>query len=328
MRVDYVPITEVIKDFVEDNDSTEVEIDEELLKKWALNVIELINTDQQLVHKIGLFDVRNYKVKKPEDFSMVCEVAYRLEPVKQTCSRQEQIVQWVQGTDSDCELEINVVCPKCKKTGCTECGQNTAIVDVDRIWEQSNAFLHHINKYSTVSRFGRGKSVYDPNFKLLRFAGGDWDGISRHFPNCMNLQETENHTYSFNPPNIELSFEKGEILLSYLAKKTDGKGDLMVPDHPTVYEAVLDYLTYKWHRKIYFKTKRSEDYRAYKDAQQMSEVSIGRSRSALQIPGFQEFSAWLRKNKYYRVNNAYDNLLNKGVGVYQDRYKDRDLYKR
>ena len=327
MKVEHISIMAAIQDFVEDHDLDETEIDEELLKKWALTVINLIKTDQQLVQKVALLDVRNYKVKSPIDFEMVCEVSYRLDKPDDCPSNQQQISQWVQGTEEGCELEINIVCPKCHKTGCTECGQNEVVVDVDRIWEQSNAYLNHITKYSRVSRFGQGTSTHTPEFRLLSYAKSGYEGISRHFPNCMNLKEQCEHSYSLNLPNIELSFEKGEILLSYLAKQLDENGDLMIPNHELVFEAIVDYLTYKWHRKVYFRSREVKDYRAYKDAQAMSDISIGRARSALQIPGFQEFTAWLKNNKYYKIDNAYDNLMNHGVPLHFDRFRGRNTYK-
>lgn len=322
-------IKTAVSDFVEEMDLKTEEVDESLLKKWALGATKWILTDIQYEHKVILLNIENYKAKLPDDFMMVCEASYRY--YRDDCStkeRRDRIVQWVQGTyDEDCHLEINAICSKCKKTNCS-CDTGAVVVDVDRIWEMAHPEIYY-RHYTKIGRFGYGKSVYNPKFNLLQYASNDFFGVGNHIPGCACLQCPECvETYRLNSPNIEVSFETGELLLAYLAVRTDENGDLMVPDHEDVFDAISNHLRHKWYLKLYTKSRDDKDFRDANFFKQEREVSIGRARSALQIPSFVEFSNWLKKNRYYKANSAYENLMENGRPFIQREYHtSRNKYK-
>ena len=316
MKTRYLPLQSAISDFLEEFDMDEKQLDEELIKKWARDAIKHFSTDEQLTHKIGLYEVSNYKAVVPDDLEILCEVAYRLEKPKDCGSKRERIVQWTQWADNDCELEINLKCSKCHKTECTGCGDTEVIVDVDRIWEMSNAHYNYPLSFGKVKSFGKGEG-YDEGencFCLLPCSDSHWDHINRHIDKCANYCcPKREHSYSLCLPNIEVNFEKGELLVAYLGKKTDGDGEVMIPDHVDAILAVQDYIIYRYLKKRSLKDdSKGLDMNKAQIAKGEWLESLSAARSALQLPSFSEFSKWMRNNPYYKVNQGVENLYERG----------------
>lgn len=330
MKVRFIPLQSAISDFLEDLSMEEKELDEELIKKWARDAIRMFTTDEQLVHKIGLYDVSNYKANLPDDLQILCEVAYRLEKPKNCGTKRERIIQWTQWADEDCELEINLKCPKCKKTECSGCGDDEVIVDVDRIWELSNAHFNYPLSFGRVHQFGKGHGYKegDSCFRLLPCSDSHFDHISRHISDCANLNcPKENYSYQLNLPNIEVNFEKGELIVAYLGKKTDESGEIMIPDHIDAILAVQDYITYRYLKKRYLREdSKAIDVNKAQIAKSDWLESLSAARSALQVPSFTEFSKWMRNNPYYKVNQGIENLYERGHSR-KHHLRDRGRYR-
>lgn len=317
MKVGFLPIESAIGDFLFDNDVSENKIDEELLKKWAVDAVKMISTDEQLHHRISLLDVNNYKVELPDGFKILCEVAYRLEPEKNCGTKYQQLTKFAQRTPDGCELEINLKCPKCYKTECEGCGGDSIVVDVDRVWELANSYYNHSTRFMTdsgVKTFGRGEypSFYSDKFLLLKPASTSWFQLSKQLPDCANVHCQEcSQSYMIEHPNIELSFEKGEILLAYLSTPVDSEGNNLVPDHVDAIEAVTSHILHKMCKMEWIKDKSDRaKYLAYKDTKLERDEAVGRARSALQIPSAAELSCFLGNNRKNRVHSAYENYLN------------------
>lgn len=320
----------MVADFIEDMGFDQKLIDDELYKKWAIDATKLISTDEQLKHNIALLTVKNYKAELPDDIKIVCEVAFKQNKEEEKCgSKKERIIQYTQSTADDCEIEINLKCPKCHKFECKGCNNhNDVVVDVDRIWEMSNTHYHYSSKFMRVSHFGQGYSAHTDMFRLMRHTTSDWFGV-QHMPKCLNLNCPQCvEEYSIQFPNIEVSFEEGELLISYLGQMTDENGDIMVPNHPSVIEAISEHLHFKHFKRDYAISKRMEDYRAYVDARQHRDQAIGRARSAMQIPSFQDWTQYLSKNKNIILDNALENLYERGYsGPNKRLYNGKNRYK-
>lgn len=334
MKTGYVSINNAIKEWTEDTDLAHEEIKPELLIRWATDCVRMINTDQQLRHRIGLFQVENSRVQLPNDFVMLCQAASNVFPDEycdcsqdpDCCaknnnsrrtpkSRREDIVQWVQGTlEKDCELEINLVCPDCHKTAC-ECNTPVVEVDVDRVWEMAHPEIYY-RHHTRIGRFGYGpgpwSSYYTPKFKLMRYASNDYYNLKHVLGGCPNVNCPQCiNEFIIDLPYIEVDFERGEILVSYLGKVLDEKGDYMIPDHPDVFSAIFWHLESKWFWMEYRRTlkdnaiKSQELYRAHKTAEQNRELAIGQAKSKLELPAFAEFKNWLDNNYYKRIPNFH-----------------------
>lgn len=310
-RTEFVSIATVLPDFYEDNGIIQKDVDESLLLKWAEDKISDITTDRQLSHKLAWLSIYNYKVDDfPKDLVTINEVAYRASAPKDSCGiRGYEITQYAQQTHEEgCTLELNVVCPSCHKTGCN-CRTEGIVVDINTAFEIAHPEMYY-SKYAKVSRFGYGNSVYGADWKLLCPSDNDWFGINKHLPDCANLTCTEcPGTYRLNPPVMETSFEEGEILISYMGMERDSNGDIMIPKHRDVFDAILHHLTYKWYRREYIKKREASDRVIYLEAQQMAEIATTKAITRIGTPSFAEFSKFWSKNKWSKIDNAYTKLM-------------------
>lgn len=328
MKIPYVSIQNAINDWIMDGDIEQEEIKEASLLKWATDCIRWVTFTQQLVKKVTILQVKNYKARLPEDYKLTHSAAANPDytPECTNCpeytkedyykgfrrTRREEIVQWVQGVDEGCELEINLKCPRCTKTKC-ECDEPYIEVDVDRIWEMAHPEIYysgmHVNK--RIGRVGYGplyhgdyhSGEYHPRFHLMRYASNDFFGIK---PGCPNVDCRDCfHSFYLDLPFIEVDFEKGEILLSYSGYKKDENGDLMIPDHPDVHEAIYNHLEYKYWRMMFRKHSRQADLTKAQLAKAERDNHIGSANSALSNPENIEWEVFLENNFYQRLPDKF-----------------------
>lgn len=218
-------------------------------------------------------------------------------------TRREDIVQWVQGTlEKDCHLEINLVCPTCHKTTCA-CDTPVVEVDVDRIWEMAHPEIYY-SHFTKIGRFGNGPqpgSYYSPRFQLMRYSSNDFFKVRQLLTDCPNVDcRGCRHEFVIDMPYIEVDFTDGEILLSYLGKVLDADGEVMIPDHPDVFEALVNHLDYKWYRASWKKTKDSGDRAISQEAMQLRDLHIRMAKESLQMPEFGEFKTYLETSSFLK----------------------------
>lgn len=326
MKVPFTHKDAAINDFITNNGLTHEEIDEPWCIKQINDCTRWINTDEQTIHKIVICPVINYKAELPKDFKLLQAAAsnpdYRTKPCLQCDpysehkrefkrTRREHIISWIQGCDEGCELEINLQCPKCHKTQC-ECDSPVVEVDVDRIWDMSHPEIFYKN-YTHLWRFGNGINQHDePDFKLMGAAKSYLFNAEHFLTDCPNiLCETCVHKFQIEYPFIKVDYQKGEVLISYLGRVTDEDGDLMIPDHPDAHDAIYQYLTHKYYFMKFVQTGEQR----YNIIQQQAEIrfnaALNHAISALQIPDFKSFQAWVNDIWLRRIPKDIDSYANK-----------------
>ena len=327
MKVESVSIYTALADFYEDNNITQSDVNESLLLKWTDEVTESIITDQQLIPKISWVPVSNYKAYLKDQPQIFLEVAYRLEPSTTSCKNMGyQIVQWAEQLDDGCTLEYNLDCPECDNRDCNCADIAGMTVDITRSWEISHPEAYYSN-YVKVGRFGYGNSVYTDQFKILTYSDNAWQGLNKHLPGCAMIYcKNCPQSYTWEPPFIETSFEKGELLISYLGKKRDENGNIMIPKHRYVFEAILEHLTYKYYRMKFLDTGGNIERNIYTEARANRDLAIYKANAVLGMPSFEEFSKFYSINKWQKIDNAYENLLN-GDDPYVTIDRGRNIYK-
>lgn len=320
MKLPHVSIKNVVLDWVQDNELQHEEINEPVLIKWAVDCMGWVKTPNQLKHRIVVLPVVNSRAELPDDLELITQAAANVEKDKPV-TRREQIVQWVQGTlEKDCDLEINLICPTCKKTSCG-CKGAAIEVDVDRIWEMAHPEIYY-SHFTRVGRFGYGpgqngvSSYYTPEFELMRYSTKDYFKLQHLVTECPNVScDTCNHEFIIDPPYIEVDFEEGEVLLSYLGKVLDEDGEIMIPDHPDVHEAIGHHLDYKYYR---IKAKKGDQNaaRISAEAKMMREESLAMARSSLEMPSYDEFksfienSSWMQRIPGWQSDRAGRRVVN------------------
>lgn len=329
MKTRFVSIKNAVLEFIQDSGFQHDEIDQATLIRWASDVVRAVTFDQQLFHRVTVLRVENGKAELPEDFEMLTQAASRvfhqgpcdcdLRPDDECCTprghsrerhypptRRPQVVQWVQAAfEDECEIEINLKCPRCHKTAC-DCESPAVEVDVDRIWELSHPeyYYQHFNKVRWMGE-GRGyTSFYSPKFKLMRYAQDNLFNADFLIGECVNLMCEEcPHSFMIQGNFLEVDFEKGEVLLSYLGKALDDDGDIMIPDHEAVFRAITHGLTHKYFHRKYLQGDDRARARSF-DSLQLSQSAVRDAYEALNVPEFLEFQSWMENNWYRRLQKT------------------------
>jgi hypothetical protein len=294
----YIPLEPIIEDWIEDNKLSQEQVSKTKLKRWATDVAKDFLTVDASKHKIAVLSVVNTKAELPADFHTMISVAYRIFEDKKDCTTITRVSEYTQRQyGQECDLEIRVKCNKCNKTSC-DCNRGVVEVDVNRIWEMENPW------YYNTSRFGvpiDSTELYDRKkengFRLMAYTTNPYHNAQYHVPSCVNLHchNCEYH-YSLDLPFIETDImtknEHAELLISYLGKRTDQKGDPLIPDITSAIEAIEYHLSYRWYRMEFVGTGSPIAQRIYTESEQKRDRSISRVKTELAIPDKDEFIAF------------------------------------
>jgi hypothetical protein len=325
MNTRFVSISNAVQDWLDDNDSSLEELDEPLILKWATDAIRMVDTPENKTHKLALIYVTNGKAELPSDFFTLQSVAgraYKEGGCKRV--RRERVVQWIQ-TEADCELEINLVCDFCKDKQC--CCTVSKPIDVTRIWEQAHPEIYH-KGYSKLGRFGYGyEGMTDPDepkFQLLGYSSSNFFQAKHFLSDCPNVHCTDcKHTFRINQvPYIDVDFSTGELIVSYLGSATDENGDLMMPDHPDLHQAVQSHINFMWYKRQARKNMNNPKYnlafakQEAREEEARREDAFGKYRTAVTIPDIHEFREWTQ-NYWMQRHPNHDRHLNSSPGDYE-----------
>lgn len=327
-KVANISSKKLLADFYEDNGIKQQDIDESLLMKWIDDKAGDVISDRNLIHQLDWLDVNNYKATLPKNLSIINEISYKVKKSNKSCQvKGYELTQYVEDVHG-CKVEYNVDCPKCHipKDDCG-CAIKDVSIEINRSFEIAHPEMFY-SKYASVGSFGYGYSVYSEKWRILPHSSSDYFGIKKHLPECANLHVKEcPDSYVINPPVIETSFEKGELLISYMGIMRDEDGFLMIPDHRDVFEAILQYLTYKWYRREYLMRRDGSDKGIYQEAKFLCDEATNKAIARLSMPSFQEVSRVWSNNQWSKIDSAYTNYLNGGKPIETISKERRNPYK-
>ncbi len=324
MKVNFVSAKSAVKEFLR-NSGHAGELDRTDILAWANDAVSLFITDEQLLHKIILLDVKNYKAELPKDFKSIIQAGYKLEEAKSCTQLKTEIVQFKQ-KQWGCDLEITVKCPKCHKVECS-CNEPSYVVDIDRMW--ANAHPEHMMAYAKhFYSYGKTYSdscCYHDDYRLMRPNSASFHNLEYHIGNCINLNLDCEVNYIVDLPNIVVNFKEGKILLAYLARHSDEDGYLMIPDTARAHEAVYRYVQEKMLYKKYLEDFSQNVRIAWQTSVELKERAISRARAELQMPEFDEFQSFVSKFihkvlPYYKAENNLYRTSNKNFNIPNQTY--------
>lgn len=284
------------------------DLDKSDIIAWANDAVSRIITDEQLIHKITILDIYDYKAELPQDFSTIVQVGYLISN-EDTCKLKMEVSEF---TDRQlgCKVDIKLTCPRCKKHKCS-CDSPELYVDVDRLWRSAHpeyqvAYMNHFYNYGGT---GKDTPFYSDTFKLMRPSTTSFFNYEYHIKGCINFNVDCATEYSISHPNILVNFKEGKVLLAYLAKRTDEEGYLMIPDEPVVIEAIAWYIQEKMLYRSFMEDFSQQKRMAWGEAMQLREKFIARANSQLQMPSSELWRTFVRKfiHKVIPVYNFEEN---------------------
>ncbi len=270
------------------------DLDKSDILAWANDAVSRIITDEQFIHKIIILDVFEFKTQLPTDFSSVVQAAY-LFTQENSCELKKEVSKFTD-IQLGCKLDIEISCPKCKQKDC-KCGSCELYIDVDRLWrsahpEYQTAYMKHFFDYGGTDN---KTSVYSDRFQLMRPSTTSFFNYDYHIKGCINFNVDSNVEYLISHPNILVNFKEGKVLLSYLAKRIDEEGYLMIPDEPVAIEAITWYIQEKMLYRAYMEDFSQAKRMAWEAAMQLRERYIARAMSQLQMPDADMWRAFVKR---------------------------------
>lgn len=288
-----------------------MDIKRSTVKNYSQEIAKKFTKKQNKVHKIAKGVVDNYTYNMPKDLSSIVQIAFSIsETVK---IKREDIVQWTQKVmdGSGCELEINLICPKCHETACS-CGGTEVILDIDDLWRRSHpehqyGHLKWLHSYAGTHK-DQPISNYHPSCVIARANTSDFFGANLHIPGCVNLDDklcaSSPVEYLINDPKIQFNKKEGEIIIAYKAVKTDSEGFYMLPDVPYMYDVIKWFVISEvMHTKYLQDTKNRGNFTAYKDAQTEYRRYAGSLTEVLDTPSPAEWFEFTKENYFKMVKN-------------------------
>lgn len=324
MKTNFVSAKSAVKEFLR-NSGHSGDLEKTDILAWANDAAYIISTDEQLVHKIILLNVNDYKVELPKDFKYIIQAAYKIDNKKSCSQLKTEIVQFKQ-KQWGCELEINVKCPKCHKVECS-CDEPSFVIDVNKMW--ANAHPEHMMAYAkhfySFGKTYKNSCCYHDEFRLMRPNSSSFHNLNYHIGNCINLNLDCEINYTVELPNIIVNFKEGTILLAYLASNTDEDGYLMIPDTPRSHDAIYRYVQERMLYKKYLEDFSQNVRIAWQTSVELKEKAISRARAELQTPEQDEFSSFVSKFihkvlPYYKPENNLYRTSNKNFKLPGETY--------
>lgn len=321
MELGYVNIRTVLEDYL-DYTGEEFQVEESVILKIANDTVLKIINAEQLELRIVRLDVKNYEAILPKGFRQVVQAMYRDKTPNSKKVTREEVVEWTQKIwGSDCELKINLECPECHQDSCS-CNSDIAIVDIDRIWQDSHPEYYASKKYlHTFGSLDRAGGNRCSEFRLMKRTSNNFFNVPYHVQGCININFDSDVSYEIALPKIVVNFKEGEILLSYLSVVMDSDGYNMIPDHPRVHEAIFHAIDEKM---IYKKMRQTGDMRMmnlYQLAGQKKNQAITMARSAIMIPSPDKWNQFLQNHWKKFLPETLDRIEANLGRFSPDRYK-------
>lgn len=336
MKYNLISTKSIISQYLEDMDGDEAP-NEMLLRRIASDTISQLCYHEQMRNKVALIDVENYKAILPDNFGYIIQVLYRgEEDCKDYISRLD-VIQWI-GRKDDCEIEVNVNCPRCSRPivecgGCEDGGK--MIIDVDEIFNNTlPPYLFSGNAKHVVRGGGQmpfkthvRRNKYN-QFRLIRPSQHSFHNADKHVKGCLNLDRQllsdEVVEYNLHNDTLILNREKGQILIAYFEYVTDDDGFRMMPDRIEYIEAVKWAIEEKLHYKAFRRSKNPNDQRLLAYAQQQKSIYFNKCRDLENIPDYNEFKAyWRNQFKIYPNFNSEYNFYKQTNDRYWSYFKNR-----
>jgi hypothetical protein len=316
----------VIQDYLEDGDITE-EVRESMFIRWIADYDSLVGMVEDLHPQITHLYVSDYKAELPDGVVKIQQIAAK-NRVDTTCTRAEGVSSWV--TNSmypDCELTTTIECKRCgPQVDSCQCEVPIYEVEIDRQWEMSNP-QYYLKGWNNTGTIGKGEGLVSSkrnDWRLLRPALDDFHRHKYFLNDCLNFQPGMVYSNSFkiDPPFVNVDFPEGELIISYLGKKLDEEGDIMVPEDGHYLEGLIAHLDFKWwaresKRHAYSGKTNARLFKQYSvSAKEERKLSISRYKSRTVVPDYKEWNSFMKKHFLQRIpNRNFDEGMKRGLNT-------------
>ncbi len=295
MQYRFIPISSVVDEYLQL--TGEVDVDRDYFIQLADKLVRKMTFADQKLHKVVLRDVKDYRVRLPEDFDKLLQVAYRSNADGDKVSIS-QVKEWITSHGS-CDVKVNVECDNCDENGSILFDLTQQAIKRNPQWVYGN--IKWYLKHGGVTDRGYVRSLYYPEFRVIRYADSSMFGANYHVKGCLNIQGKlgidTGVFYVVEPDGyIRLNVRDGQVLIAYLAVVLDKNGYRMIPENEYLIEAIKWYIEEMMlYRKIRIGLKKDNmAFRLMERARQLKERAMGYAISQLREIEFNKFYAMMQ----------------------------------
>lgn len=320
MVTGFIHIEDAYKDYLQ-HQVDGVELPTQRFAYAVINdTVDKLLRGDNYVPLLAFIEIKDNMGKLPKGVREIFQAGYikHHRPIKRSVIRD--YIQYNLG--DPCKLIVSVECNNCHKTEC-ECGDLLYKINLDPADYPELGLRNYpaLSGYSSPDPYHphQGFCGYYPGFKLMRPKQGSFFNAKFRTKNCAPLNFDTAIEYDFRPPNLEVNFEKGMVLLAYKGAML-ADGFLMVPDTPKVAAAIRASIDFNWdyartRAKLDNETRaRLEISRKQKDDTEYEAISELSS-----IPSDRWDSITTQLNELI-PRNGFENMYNHGqdFGAFED----------
>jgi hypothetical protein len=314
MNLQYTSIKGIITDVL-DETGYEEQVREQTMYKWAEDTLRKITPPDIMLHSVALLDIQNFEAPLPKGFFKITQAGCI--PELDRCVDKKDVVQWVD-RQMDCDIEINIDCPKCRDTKCT-CSDEIITVDANAIYRNTHpehflGKMRYLYNYGVFGETDPHEYRYLNYFRIMKPAHGSMWNTNYHLGDCAPVNFDTRYEYKLSGNKMIVNFKEGQVALGYLRYRTDEEGYLLIPDHPYFFDALNWTLKEKiFYRKFTMEGTKQTQY-LYEDAKNRRLEYMRLARAVARIPDADNWNELMRKY-HTRVWGAFgDDMYNYNPG--------------
>lgn len=257
--------------------------------EWTGEVLEHIGVVNMLEEHVAFIEVNNHRADFPKNLVSIIQVA------KNNRAKKE---------DGICYHEVVKECEPLRQDFVPLDCRGGLIGDYEVAYYRPFFDLQY--EYSGWSQ----SSLYSNTFTPVRLS-------NKTFFNSIVCQENDQiyygsrDEYTIQGDSLVLSFKEGQIALAYNSFPIDSNtGYPMIPDHVSVIQAIVSYITYKYMQRLWYLGKEGYGDK-FKQAESDYHWYISQAKNALFGPyGIDDFQDLLDQNTLLPNLDRYKNFFN------------------
>lgn len=286
-------------------------VSEDLLYRWASFRAEEIIDTEHLVYGLGIIDIEKNVGDIPDGLHSIYLAASCGDTSRKI--QREHFVGYTQNLyGTDCDIKVELLCPKCGDEVCT-CHKGKFLdIQVDDLYLRTRPYLWAMSStgyvgYSAPKTDGFPHTGPEERFQLMRpFAHNDTLWNSEYYLGiCNALPQTGCYRYKIDNGKFITDLPEGQVFISYLRYQKDDDGYFMIPNYPVVIRAITAYMDemVAWRDFMKMKDKGSQAF--YAMAKQIADKAMYEAISELNMPSPDEIMEISKKHWHKDQSRFY-----------------------
>jgi hypothetical protein len=272
------------------------ELKPEIFYRFADNAARMVIGPEVLKYNIALLDVDNFTALMPKNFHSEMLVA-AMKDRKGYMNKATMTSFTKKFFGTDCEIEVNLLCPSCHKENCN-CKSPVLEIDVDDTYLDMHPYLKqisdtHMAGWAAVQDDGFPTTDAFRGFELMKpMVSGEilWN-MEYYLGVCQSENLKCNYSYRIEDDKFITDLKEGQIVMAYFSFKRDSDGYLLIPDDIYVIEAIKNWISYSFMKKEWVMGGNQNNRLRWLDMKNEALSMLQEAKSKLKMPTSSE---WFR----------------------------------